>query len=60
VKNPFGWALGYVWMLAYKVHAIRHPQGGSMWMPRWIQPCWMRCMGFEVSDGLLEFYKESK
>ena len=57
VKNLFGWALGYVWMLAYKFQVKRHPDGGFLWMPIWIQPYWMRCMGFEVSDGLLEWYK---
>ena len=60
MNNPIGWILGYVWMLAYKVHKKRHPSGGCLWLPRWIQPYWMRCMGFEVNDAMLTFYKEKK
>ena len=59
MNNPFGWILGYIWKVAYKVHAKRHRQG-SMWMPRWIQPYWMRCMGWEVNDAVLEFYRGGK
>jgi hypothetical protein len=60
VKNPFGWIFGFLWMLATRIHVKRHPQGGSMWLPRWIQPYWMRCMKFEVNDAVLAFYKEQK
>lgn len=31
-----------------------------MWLPRWIQPYWMRCMGFEVNDAVLEFYDQEQ
>jgi hypothetical protein len=60
MKNPFGWILGFVWMITTKIHIKLRPHGGSMWLPRWIQPYWMRCMGFEVSDAVLESYKGRK
>jgi hypothetical protein len=56
MRNPIGWILGYVWKIAYNLHAKWHPKGGSMWMPRWIQPYWMRCMGWEVNEAVLAFY----
>ena len=58
MKNPLGWILGFVWMIATKIQVKRRPYYGSMWLPRWIQPYWMRCMGFEVNDAVLAFYRE--
>jgi hypothetical protein len=58
MRNPFGWILGFAWMLATKVHMKMHPEGGHMWLPRWIQPYWMRCMGFKVNDWVLAFYRQ--
>ncbi len=57
MRNPLGWVLGYAWMLFVKIHMKRNPTGGSMWLPRWIQPYWMRCMGWEVNEGVIEFYR---
>jgi hypothetical protein len=59
VNNPFGWVLGYLWTIAARLHYRLHPEGGSIWMPRWIQPYWMRCVGLEVSDALLEYYRRN-
>jgi len=58
VNNPFGWILGFVWMLYVRVKLEIIPQGET-WCPRWIQPYWMKCMGWELSDTVLkEFYKK--
>ena len=48
MKNPFGWILGFAWMIVVRVHILLRPAGGHLWMPRWVQPYWMKCMGFEV------------
>ncbi len=60
MKNPIGWILGFIFATATRVHVKRHPNGGRMWLPRWIQPYWMRCMGFEVNDAVLEFYDQEQ
>jgi hypothetical protein len=60
MRNPFGWILGFLWFLAVKVSVKLHPEGGGMWMPNWIQPYWMRCMGFQVNEDLLKYYREKK
>jgi hypothetical protein len=60
MSNPFGWFFGYLWFLVVKINVKLHPAGGCLWMPRWIQPYWMRCMGFEVSDAVLASYRENK
>jgi len=60
MNNPFGWILGFAWMLATKVHIKMNPKGGHMWLPRWIQPYWMRCMGWEVNDAVLAFYRQGE
>jgi len=56
--NPFGWLLGYLWAIATRIHVRLHPDGGSMWLPIWIQPYWARCMGWEVSEEVLESRKK--
>ena len=53
MRNPLGWILGFIWSLAVKLHVRCHPDGGHLWCPRWIQPYWMRCMGWEVSKEIL-------
>ena len=58
--NPAGWACGYLWMIALRVKMRIVPEGGAMWMPNWIQPYWMRCMGFEVRKDILEYLRSGK
>jgi hypothetical protein len=60
MKDPFGWILGFVWMVLVRAKNKLRPQGSSIWMPRWIQPYWMRCMGFEVNEAVLQFYKSKE
>jgi hypothetical protein len=61
MNNPFGWILGFAWMLVIKAKIKLRPEATqSTWMPRWIQPYWMRCMGWEVNEGVLAFYKREK
>jgi len=57
MRNPFGWLLGFAWMVVVRIKVRLQPQGGSTWCPRWIQPYWMRCMGWKVDEGVLMFYK---
>lgn len=57
MNNPLGWLCGFVWLIAFRIHKRLHPGGGRMWMPMWIQPYWMRCMGWEVNDDLLSYMR---
>ena len=61
MNNPIGWILGFAWMVLIKARIRQHPkETGSMWCPRWVQPYWMRCMGWEVNEAVLMFYRSNK
>jgi len=55
MRNPLGWILGYFWSLIIR-YKMRMGGNRSTWMPRWIQPYFMRCMGWEVNEAVLAFY----
>jgi hypothetical protein len=51
MRNPLDWVLGFMWMLYVKAFVKINPRDGSLWMSLWIQPYWMRCMGFSICSS---------